>query len=90
MTMVRQISATISPATKARLDAYLRANGLKQAHVIEEALLHHLEALDSLPATVVVPPRLVVDRAQGRRLASLISEPPEATPALQALFDDEG
>ena len=89
MSTARQISAVISPATKARLDAYLRANGKKQAHVVEEALLHHLAALDTLPATALIPPRLVVDKEQGRRIASLIAKPPAATSPMRALFDDK-
>ena len=35
------------------LDRYVRTTGVKKGHLLEEALLHHLRALDALPADVM-------------------------------------
>jgi len=57
--------------------------------VIEQALLHHMEALAELPEEVVIPPRLVVDQATGARILQRIDtgEPPNA--AMRELFEDD-
>ena len=62
-----QISAFISAATKDLLEKHARATGLKKGHVVEMALLHHLQALQEIPADVIIPPRLVVS---AKRLTS--------------------
>jgi len=41
---------------------------LKKGFVIEQALLHHLQATNEIPEEVVIPPRLVVTSASGERL----------------------
>lgn len=84
-----QISARITPQTRDRLERYVRARGLKKGFVIEQALLHYMEALTELPEEVVIPPRLVVDRASGERILQRIEskEPPNA--AMRALFGDD-
>ena len=43
-----QISANISVETKALLEKYAEVQGVKKAFVIEQALLHHLQALNEL------------------------------------------
>jgi len=83
-----QVSAMISPATKERLERYARARGLKKGFLIEAALLHHLAALEHLPADVIVPPRLVVSRASGEALLERLAGAGEPTPAMAELFDD--
>ena len=52
-----QISAYVSQSTKALLERYADAHGVKKAHLVEEALLHHLQALHELPADVIIPAR---------------------------------
>jgi len=68
-----QISAVISETTKELLERYARASGIKKGHLIEQALRHHLQALQELPADVVVSPRLVVTRKSGEALLRQIS-----------------
>jgi hypothetical protein len=63
-----QISAQIDPATKDLLERHVRATGVKKGHLIEEALRHHLQALQALPADAIVHPRLVLTRESGRRV----------------------
>lgn len=84
-----QISATISPATRDRLERYARARGLKKGFVIEQALLHYLQALSELPEDVVIPPRLVLTTASGERLLARLDANEGPTPALRELFDGE-
>jgi hypothetical protein len=64
-----QISAEISEATRQLLERYSRAHGVKKQFLIESALLHHIQALEELPANVIIPPRLVVSAASGRKIA---------------------
>ena len=51
-----QISTIISGSTKEMVDRYTEAHGVKKGHLIEEALLHHLQALRELPADIIIPP----------------------------------
>jgi hypothetical protein len=83
-----QISAMISPETKERLERYARAHGLKKGFLIESAVLHHISALESLPADVIVPPRLVVSRSTGEGVLERIAGPQEPTAAMKELFED--
>jgi hypothetical protein len=83
-----QVSAMISPETKERLERYARAHGLKKGFLIESAVLHHISALESLPADVIVPPRLVVSRSTGERVLEKIANPPEPTASMKELFED--
>lgn len=83
-----QVSAMISPETKERLERYARAHGLKKGYLIESALLHHISALEALPADVVVPPRLVVAHKTGEAMLERLAEPGEPTSAMKELFTD--
>jgi len=84
-----QISASVSPETKARLERFARRHGLRKGQVIESALLHHLQALNELPAAVIVPPRLVVTEASGQRLLERLTQADEPTAAMRELFHDD-
>lgn len=81
-----QISAEISPGTKKLLERYSRAHGVKKQFLIESALLHHLQALEELPIYVIIPPRLVVSPASGRKMADLVSKKPKPTSQLVELM----
>ncbi len=81
-----QISAEISQATKRLLERYSRAHGVKKQFLIERALLYHIQALEELPASVIVPPRLVVSAASGRKLAELVGKRQEPTIELVELM----
>jgi len=84
-----QISAEISKETRDRLERYSRAHGLKKQFLIENALLHFLRALDELPASVIVPPRLVVSQRSGSRLTTLISRKRKPARALVQLMSSD-
>jgi len=72
-----QISAVISQATKELLERHVRATGVKKGYLVEQALRHHLQALQELPADVIIHPRLVVTRKSGE---SILKEIERAKP----------
>ncbi|MBS2023271.1 MAG: hypothetical protein JST92_12725 [Deltaproteobacteria bacterium] len=80
-----QISAAISESTRALMERHVRQSGVKKGHLIEQALLHHLQALDALPDEYVVRPRIVVSRATAKKL---LGKPAKPTPALRKLMRD--
>lgn len=83
-----QVSAHISEETKARLERCVHRTGQTRARLIEDALLQHLQALEGLPADVIVPARLVLDEASAARVRDMIARPPGPTEDLKRLFDD--
>jgi uncharacterized protein (DUF1778 family) len=83
------MSAFVSDSTKELIERYAEAHGVKKAYLVEEALLHHLQALKELPADVIIPPRVVVDRQSGERLIELLEGPAKPTKAMRELFDHE-
>ena len=82
-----QISALVSRTTRDLLERHVRATGVKKGHLVEEALRHHLRALDELPADAVVHPKLVVTRASGEAITRQIRLG-KSTPALRRLLRD--
>jgi hypothetical protein len=86
MSRQTQIAARIDESTKLELDAYAEEHGLKQGHLIEQALRHHLRALKELPADVIVPTRLVVTRESGEKVLELLRSPARPNRALRELM----
>jgi len=68
MSIETQISALISDTTRDLMEKHVRQTGIKKGHLIEQALLHHLQALDQLPAEYVIHPRIVVAQKAGAEL----------------------
>lgn len=81
-----QISAYISEATKQQVERYAEAHGVKKGHLLEEALLHHLQALRELPADIVIPPRLTVTGRSFEAVARVVKKPRKPTKALRDLM----
>lgn len=63
-----RISARVSVTTRELLERHVRATGVKKGHLVEQALRHHLQALQELPADVIVHPRLVVTWRSGQAI----------------------
>jgi hypothetical protein len=84
-----QISALVSGDTKELLDRFVRATGLKKGYLVEQALRHHLLALEQIPAEYIVRPALVVTRASGEA-ALRQAESGKPTGALRKLMGDGG
>jgi hypothetical protein len=82
-----QISAFVSYATKALLERHVRATGVRKGHVVEQALRHHLQALQELPADVVIHPTLVVTGPSGAAILKQL-ETGKPTRALRRLMRD--
>lgn len=82
-----QISAQISETTRELLEKHVRQTGVKKGHLIEQALLHHLQALDELPAEYIIRPRIIVSRKTGEEMFRH-AESAEPTPALRELMRD--
>lgn len=87
--MTVQISARVSETTKAWLEKESRATGVKKEFLVEEALLHHLQALHELPADIIVHPRVVVSPGVAEAVLTQI-QAAAPTPALQALMKRHG
>lgn len=84
-----QISAVIPETTRDLMERHVRATGMKKGRLIENALRHHLLALQELPADVIVPPKTVVTRASGEGvLARLRTGKPRT--ALRRLMSGRG
>jgi hypothetical protein len=82
-----QISAVVSETTKQLLERHVRATGVKKGYLVEQALRHHLQALQELPADVIVHPKLLLSRKSGEALLKEI-EKARPTQALRELLRD--
>lgn len=81
-----QISATISAATKEKLDRFTENHGLKKNYVVEHALLYFMEARQAWPDEALIPVRLVLEDAAFDRLVELIEHPVRPTAKLRGLL----
>jgi len=81
-----QISAFVSTATRDEVERYSREHGVKKGALLEQALLHHLLALRELPSDIVVPPRLVLDPASGRKVMRRLKRPRKPTAFMKKLM----
>jgi uncharacterized protein (DUF1778 family) len=85
-----QISATISAATKEKLDRFTESHGLKKNFVVEQALLYFMEARRELPDDALIPARLVLEDEAFDRIVGLLDSPPAPTDALRELMSGKG
>lgn len=81
-----QISAYISQETRQLVERYAEAHGIKKGHLVEQALLHHLQALRELPADILIPPQLKLTTESFETVAKLVRAPRAPTPALRDLL----
>lgn len=87
MSKETQISALVSETTRDLLERHVRATGVKKGHLVEQALRHHLQALQELPADVVIHPTLVVTRKSGEAILRQMKTG-KANKALRKLMRD--
>ena len=85
-----QISATVSVATKEKLDRFTESHGLKKNFVVEQALLYFMEARSELPDEALIPARLVLDDRVFDRVVDLLENPPAPTEALREMMRGQG
>ena len=81
-----QVSVRISEETKAEMEAHAKRLNLKKDHLIEQALLHHFQALREIPTDLVIPARLVLTDTAMADIAERIVEHSEPTEALKVLL----
>ena len=72
---VTRISARISRETREQVERHASAYGMKKDALVEQALLHHLQALREFPADVIIPPRLELSEASLEHVAGLTAKP---------------
>lgn len=82
-----QISAQISETTRELMEKHVRRTGVKKGHLVEQAILHHLQALEEIPAEYIIHPRVVVSRKTGEEMLRK-AENPNPTLALRKLLRD--
>lgn len=81
-----QISATVSAATKERLDHFTESHGLKKNYVVEQALLYFMDSRRELPDEAMIPARLVLEDKAFERVVELLDKPAAPTVALRKLM----
>ncbi|MHB8528529.1 MAG: hypothetical protein ACYC8V_03345 [Caulobacteraceae bacterium] len=81
-----QISAHISKETGERVTRYAQAHGVKKGALVEQALLHHLQALRELPADLIIPPRLELSETSFSEVSGLAGAPRKPSEALRAFM----
>jgi hypothetical protein len=80
-----QISAIVSQSTRDLLERHVRATGVKKGHLVEQALRHHLQALQEIPAEFIIHPKIVVTRRSGAAILKKMRSG-KATKALRDLM----
>jgi uncharacterized protein (DUF1778 family) len=81
-----QVSATISAATKDKLDRFTEQLGLKKNFVVEQALLFFMESRRELPDEAFIPTRLVLDDERFDELVARLESPGAPTDRLVGLM----
>jgi hypothetical protein len=77
----------LSESTRELLERYVRATGVEKERLVEQDLRHHLQALQELPADVIVHPTLVLTRKSGEEVLEAIAKA-RPTEALRDLLRD--
>jgi len=57
-----QISAYISNETKSLFEDFSAKSGQKKGFIIEQALLHYINAHQELPSDIIIPPFITVSK----------------------------
>lgn len=80
-----QISAVVSQSTRDLMERHVRATGVKKGHLVEQALRHHLQALQEIPAEFIIHPKIVVTRRSSAAILKKMRSG-KATKALRDLM----
>lgn len=83
------ISAYISKDTQGLVDAYTKKSGIKKSFLIEEALLHHLQALKEIPLDIMIPARITLSEQNMQQVIDVLTHPPEPNTALLDLMAND-
>lgn len=80
--MRTQVSAYISNETKINLERYSATHGIKKGFLIENAINHYIQALESIPSEFIVPTNIVLSKESFEWVMEMNKNPPEPTQAL--------
>ncbi len=84
--MQTQISGYITQETKATFEAFAKKSGQKKGFILEQALLHYINAREELPEDIVIPPTLSVDQ---QTYDDLINNEKAPSDALKKLMHED-
>jgi hypothetical protein len=77
----------VSEATSARLEAFSRHAGIRKSLVVEDAIISYLDAREQMiPASAIIPTRIVLSKESGDEFLRAIDEEPNPTDALCKLM----
>lgn len=76
--MSAQISAYISDATKIAFEDFSKKFGQKKGFIIEQAILHYINAQNELPDDIIIPPMMSVSKETFEQVVMSKQEPTEA------------
>lgn len=82
-----QISAFIAEETKAALDEYVAATGLKKNRVIEEAIERHLDAVHQIPADMIIETNLTTTAEGWAMVWEMVENDREPSPELIEMWE---
>jgi len=84
--MTTQVSAYISNETKMIFENFSNKSGQKKGFILEQALLHYINAHQELPDDVMTPASITVSKEV---FDGLIMAEREPTEALKKLLDED-
>ncbi len=64
------------------MERFTSAHGLKKGALVEQALLHHLQALLEISGGLIIPPRLALTEASFAQVAAPSASPRALTKAI--------
>ena len=76
--MTTQISAYISNETKVILENFSAKTGQKKGFILEQALLHYINANQELPADIIIPPSITISKEVYENVIMADREPTQA------------
>jgi len=83
--MTTQVSAYISNETKILFENFSTKSGQKKGFILEQALLHYINAHQELPDDIIIPPSITVSKEV---FETVIMADREPTPALRDLMNE--
>jgi len=76
--MATQVSAYISNETKMIFENFSNKSGQKKGFIIEQALLHYINAHQELPSDIIIPASITVSKEVFEDIVMAEREPTEA------------
>jgi len=76
--MTTQVSAYISNETKILFENFSNKSGQKKGFILEQALLHYINAHQELPEDIIIPASITVSKEVFENIIMADREPTEA------------